>query len=102
MNVKVPTTVGVPLITPADDRFKPEGSVDPDATDQATAPTLSHATIACEYATPTDPSRNVTDVNSVNGATVTVNVRTPMLPSVSCTWIVKLNGPAASGIAAIT
>ena len=61
---------------------------------------LSHATIVCEYSTPTEASGRFVPVTSVSGDVVSVNVRAPTLPSVSRASTTNANEPAASGVPA--
>src|SRR5262245_4712491 len=91
----------MPLMTPWRERFKPGGRAEPALTFQLTVPALSNDTRVCEYGTPTEPSRSVVlsdVVRLTNGATVSVNVRTPTLPAVSCAWRVNEKVPAVDGV----
>ena len=74
----------MPLMTPVP-IFNPGGSAEPATTDQVTVEAESHVMSGVEYGEPTDPFGKAVDENSVNGATCSVDVRTPEFPMESLT-----------------
>jgi hypothetical protein len=87
-----PVAEVVPLMRPAGERERPAGSDPVLIAHVAAAPTVESE---YEYGTPDVASGSALVLEkNPNGATVSVNARTPMLPTVSVAMIVKLWIPA--------